>query len=141
MQFLWALFIPPPEADGFGGWLSFWMALAAIAMVSYPLTDLSNMWGCVVGLTDYMTGSTIVALGAALPNLVASWIAARDAPTADASVGNIMASTAGNVFLGIGIPWSIAAIYCQARAKAHGLGGRLARSFCGKDTEPGACPL
>ena len=38
-------------------------------------------------------------------------MAAVQDETADASVGNVTGSNAVNVFLGIGIAWSIAAIY------------------------------
>ena len=34
---------------------------------------------------------------------------------ADASIGNVTGSNAVNVFLGIGVAWSIAAVYHQAR--------------------------
>lgn len=38
-------------------------------------------------------------------------MAAQQEDTADAALGNITGSNAVNVFLGIGLPWSIAAIY------------------------------
>ena len=41
----------------------------------------------------------------------ASKVAAVQDKYADASVGNVTGSNAVNVFLGIGIAWSIAAIY------------------------------
>lgn len=37
--------------------------------------------------------------------------------TADNSVGNVTGSNAVNVFLGIGIAWSVAAIYWWAHGK------------------------
>ena len=44
----------------------------------------------------------------------ASKVAAINDETADASVGNVAGSNAVNVFLGIGVAWSIAAIYHSA---------------------------
>lgn len=44
----------------------------------------------------------------------ASKVAAIQDSTADNSVGNVTGSNAVNVFLGIGITWSIAAIYHAA---------------------------
>ena len=41
----------------------------------------------------------------------ASKLAAINDDTADASIGNVTGSNAVNVFLGIGLPWSFAAIY------------------------------
>ena len=45
----------------------------------------------------------------------ASRIAARVEKNADASIGNSMAPSILNVFLGIGMPWLISAIYHNAR--------------------------
>jgi len=44
-------------------------------------------------------------------------VAAIQDETADASVGNVTGSNAVNVFLGIGIAWSMAAIYWAAMGK------------------------
>lgn len=43
--------------------------------------------------------------------MFASKVAAAQDQYADASVGNVTGSNAVNVFLGIGIAWSMAAIY------------------------------
>ena len=45
----------------------------------------------------------------------ASKTAAIQDETADASVGNVTGSNAVNVFLGVGIAWSMAAIYHEAQ--------------------------
>lgn len=46
-----------------------------------------------------------------VPDTFASKLAACQDKYADASVGNVTGSNAVNVFLGIGIAWSIAAMY------------------------------
>ena len=46
-----------------------------------------------------------------LPDTFASRHAALHEVTADASIGHITGSNAVNVFFGIGLAWSIAAIY------------------------------
>ena len=56
-----------------------------------------------------ITGITIVALGTSLPDTFASVAAARMGPYADSAVGNITGSNCVNVFLGLGLPWIIAA--------------------------------
>ena len=53
----------------------------------------------------------------------ASKVAAIQDETADASVGNVTGSNAVNVFLGIGIAWSIAAIYHASIGGAFNVGG------------------
>merc|ERR1711978_289212 len=45
----------------------------------------------------------------------ASKVAAIEDETADASVGNVTGSNAVNVFLGIGIAWTMAAIYHESQ--------------------------
>ena len=54
---------------------------------------------------------TFVALGTSLPDTFASMSAAQSEPYADASIGNITGSNSVNVFLGLGLPWMIAAMY------------------------------
>ena len=48
----------------------------------------------------------------------ASKTAAIEDDTADNSVGNVTGSNAVNVFLGIGIAWTMAAIYWEAQGEA-----------------------
>ncbi|KAG1949830.1 sodium/calcium exchanger [Pimephales promelas] len=47
----------------------------------------------------------------------ASKVAATQDQYADASIGNVTGSNAVNVFLGIGVAWSIAAVYHQAKGE------------------------
>lgn len=56
-----------------------------------------------------------MALGTSLPDLFASKQAATKEKTADNSIGNVTGSNSVNVFLGLGLPWTIAAIYWTAK--------------------------
>jgi solute carrier family 8 (sodium/calcium exchanger) len=49
------------------------------------------------------------------PDTFASKVAAIQDQYADASIGNVTGSNAVNVFLGIGVAWSIAAIYHNSK--------------------------
>merc|ERR1712151_697825 len=62
-----------------------------------------------------ITAITFVALGTSLPDTFASKTAAQMDPYADASIGNITGSNSVNVFLGLGLPWLIGAIYWRAK--------------------------
>ena len=62
-------------------------------------------------MADSTTAITIVALGTSLPDTFASVAAARMMPYADSAVGNVTGSNCVNVFLGLGLPWIIAAHY------------------------------
>ena len=57
----------------------------------------------------------------------ASKTAAIQDETADASVGNVTGSNAVNVFLGVGIAWSMAAIYHEAAGTKGGFSVEPAR--------------
>lgn len=51
------------------------------------------------------------------PDTFASKAAATQDQYADASVGNVTGSNAVNVFLGIGVAWSVAAIHWEVKGK------------------------
>merc|ERR1711970_720975 len=46
-----------------------------------------------------------------MPDLFASQSAATQDPTADASIVNVTGSNSVNVFLGLGMPWTLGALY------------------------------
>merc|ERR1711881_84459 len=64
-----------------------------------------------MGVPDAITAITFVALGTSLPDTFASKAAAVMDEYADASIGNVTGSNSVNVFLGLGLPWAIGAIY------------------------------
>jgi solute carrier family 8 (sodium/calcium exchanger) len=107
-KLLFAL-VPPP--DFCGGWLCFFCSLMMIALVTAVIGDMAAMLGCVLTIPDEITAITFVALGTSLPDTFASRTAAVEDKTADASVGNVTGSNSVNVFLGLGLPWSIGSIY------------------------------
>ena len=121
---LWFATTPPTEYGG--GWACFLVALLYIGIVTSMIADLANLFGCTVGLENEITAITLVALGTSLPDTFASKTAAVNDDNADASIGNVTGSNSVNVFLGLGLPWSMAAIYWQARdrdAWTHAKGG------------------
>merc|ERR1719174_1529106 len=69
------------------------------------------MVGCLLDVPDVVTAITFVALGTSMPDLFASLVAAKEDPTADASIVNVTGSNSVNVFLGLGVPWTVAAVY------------------------------
>ncbi|CAK0893280.1 unnamed protein product [Prorocentrum cordatum] len=102
-------FVPPTEYCG--GWLCFVCSLGMIALITALIGDLAALFGCVLGVPDEVTAITFVALGTSLPDLFASRTAAVQDPTADASVGNVTGSNSVNVFLGLGLPWTMGSLY------------------------------
>jgi len=82
-----------------------------IGGVTILVGDLASLLGCVLDMPDEITAITLVALGTSLPDTFASKVAAQQDPYADASVGNVTGSNSVNVFLGLGLPWTIGAFY------------------------------
>merc|ERR1712072_1613825 len=91
------------------------MSLAFIAVVTALIGDLASHAGCSITLKDSVTAITFVALGTSLPDTFASKAAAQADPTADAAIGNVTGSNSVNVFLGLGMPWFIAAVYWESQ--------------------------
>merc|ERR1712193_62249 len=107
------LFACCPPAEWGAGYPCFFASLGMIGFVTAFVGDLAALFGCAVGISDSMTAITVVALGTSLPDTFASRSAAIEDPYADASVGNVTGSNSVNVFLGLGLPWTIGAIYWE----------------------------
>ncbi len=102
-------FIPPPHyADG---WACFVISLAFIGVITAVVGEFANLFGCVLGIKPSVTAITFVALGTSLPDTFASMAAAQQEKYADSAIGNVTGSNSVNVFLGLGLPWLIAAYY------------------------------
>lgn len=108
-------FVPPTEY--WNGWACFVVSICMIGLLTAIIGDLASHFGCTVGLKDSVTAVVFVALGTSVPDTFASKVAAIQDQYADASIGNVTGSNAVNVFLGIGVAWSIAAIYHQSKGQ------------------------
>ncbi|XP_076456318.1 sodium/calcium exchanger Calx-like [Babylonia areolata] len=120
VTFFWKVlfaFIPPTSI--MGGWATFFVSLVLIGVLTAIISDLASIFGCLVGLSDTITAITFVALGTSMPDTFASRTAALHERHADVAIGNINGSNAVNVFLGLGLPWFLAAIYWKIK------GGKL----------------
>lgn len=120
-----------------GGYLSFVVSIACIGAVTAIIGDVASHFGCTLGIKDSVTAIVFVALGTSIPgeamndctqmggisqlliflDTFASKVAAIQDKYADASVGNVTGSNAVNVFLGIGLAWTMAAIYHAANGE------------------------
>ncbi|XP_011189119.2 sodium/calcium exchanger 3 isoform X1 [Zeugodacus cucurbitae] len=109
-------FIPPTDIAN--GYLCFVVSICGIGMVTALIGDVASHFGCTLGVKDAVTAICFVALGTSLPDTFASKVAAIQDKTADASIGNVTGSNAVNVFLGIGVAWTMAAIYHESHGRA-----------------------
>ncbi|XP_065661167.1 sodium/calcium exchanger 1 isoform X2 [Hydra vulgaris] len=112
LSFFWkVLFACVPPTDICGGWACFTASIIMIGILTAITGDIASHFGCTVGLADSVVAISFVALGTSLPDTFASKVATINDEHADGSIGNITGSNSVNVFLGIGLAWSIAAIY------------------------------
>ncbi len=112
LMLFWKLlfaFVPPPTI--WNGWACFIVSIIVIGILTSFINDLASHFGSTVHLKDSVTAISLVALGTSVPDTFASKIAAENEERADASIGNVTGSNAVNVFLGIGLAWTVAAIY------------------------------
>lgn len=104
----------PPTAI-YDGYPTFVISIFFIGACTAIIGDVAGHLGCFIYLKDSVNAIAFVALGTSVPDTFASKTAAIEDETADASVGNVTGSNAVNVFLGIGIAWSMAAIYWESQ--------------------------
>lgn len=109
------LFAIVPPTDIWGGWACFVASIVMIGVLTMVIGDVASHFGCTIGLADSVVAITFVALGTSLPDTFASKVAAVGDEYADSSIGNVTGSNSVNVFLGLGVAWSIAAIAKAAR--------------------------
>jgi len=116
LSFYWKVIhaLVPPTSYG-GGWWTFGVSLFMIGAITCGIGDVAKMFGCILGLKDSVTAITFVALGTSLPDTFASKEATIGDDTADAAITNVTGSNSVNVFLGLGIPWTMATCYHSNR--------------------------
>uniref|UniRef100_H3CI94 Solute carrier family 8 member 3 n=1 Tax=Tetraodon nigroviridis TaxID=99883 RepID=H3CI94_TETNG len=111
------LFACVPPTDYLNGWACFIVSIIIIGLLTAVIGDLASHFGCTIGLKDSVTAVVFVALGTSVPDMFASKVSAVQDAYADASIGNVTGSNAVNVFLGIGMAWSVAAIYWNMKGE------------------------
>lgn len=115
-----------------GGYLTFGISIFIIGVITALIGDAATYFGCALNIKDSVTAICFVALGTSIPgnhqleqynniklelhfallaDTFASIIASKQDETADNCIGNVTGSNAVNVFLGIGLAWTLASIY------------------------------
>ena len=110
---LFAAVMPPPKFAG--GYPTLVIAVLILTGMMFIVSEVAAMLGCAMGLSELMTGLSIVALGTSLPDTFGSMYAAILSESADEAVGNIMGSNSANVLLGLGIPWVFCSLYYNSK--------------------------
>lgn len=109
------LFAIVPPTSVMGGYPAFVISLTLIGVVTAVVGAVATVLGCALGIEESTTAITLVALGTSLPDTFASMTAARNSEFADSAIGNVTGSNSVNVFLGLGLPWALAATYWAAK--------------------------
>merc|ERR1719357_2162820 len=118
LTLIWkVMFAVIPPAGIANGYPCFVISIAMIGLCTAVIGDVAGHLGCFIFLKDSVNAIAFVALGTSVPDTFASKVAAIQDEYADNSVGNVTGSNAVNVFLGIGIAWSMAAIYWAAKGE------------------------
>lgn len=112
------IFVPP--AHIWNGWACFLVSITMIGLLTALINDLASHFGSTVHMKDSVTAISLVALGTSVPDTFASKIAAQNEKNADSSIGNVTGSNAVNVFLGIGLAWTVAAVYHAVKGTTGG---------------------
>merc|ERR1719187_2366639 len=107
-----------PPTGIYDGYPTFVISILMIGICTAVIGDVASHLGCFINLKDSVNAIAFVALGTSVPDTFASKTAAIEDETADASVGNVTGSNAVNVFLGIGIAWTMAAIYWESQGES-----------------------
>ena len=71
---------------------------------------MAGTLGCILGLSDSFISLTLISAGCSLPDCLISYHHAHKR-SADAALTSIYATNSAALFLGLGLPWLIAACY------------------------------
>ncbi|KAK2108002.1 Sodium/calcium exchanger 2 [Saguinus oedipus] len=91
--------------------------ILVIGLLTALIGDLASHFGCTVGLKDSVNPVVFVALDTSIPDTFASKVAALQDQCADASIGNVTGSNTVNMFLGLGVARSVAAVYWAVQGR------------------------
>ncbi|XP_070574775.1 sodium/calcium exchanger 2-like [Ptychodera flava] len=118
VSFFWKVVtacVPPPNFLNSRGVITLIIGLCLEGFVVAVMVDMANTFGCLVGLQQSVIAviftSTFVSLGTSLPDLIATRMSASSDKYADTSVGVAIGNSAVMVYLGLGLPWVLAASY------------------------------
>lgn len=114
MQMPWKLlFAIVPPTTYLGGWATFISSFILTGLLSFAVFDTVTSMGCIMDIPIGLQALVLIAIGTNLPDCVANYLSASDknGVNADAALQMISATNAINIFVGLGLPWTIATIY------------------------------
>ena len=122
-----------------GGFATFVICVFFIALNAALLGDLAYALGCTVGLKLRVTSLILVSIGTSVPgkiydlfihrlqsilytvyastDMFASKVFAKRSPTADACITNVFGSNIIQIYLGLGITWTMGSVHHYLEGK------------------------
>jgi magnesium/proton exchanger len=107
------LFATIPPTKYLGGWATFLTSFILTGLLSFAVFDTVTSLGCLLDLHISLQALVLIAIGTNFPDCVANYLSSSDKNqmNADAALQMISATNAVNIFVGLGLPWTIATIY------------------------------
>jgi K+-dependent Na+/Ca+ exchanger-like protein len=87
-------------------YFSFFGSIIAVAILSFFMVELAEIFGATLGIPDVIIGLTILAAGTAVPDLLSSLIVARQGE-GDMAVSSSIGSNIFDVTVGLPLPWTL----------------------------------
>jgi len=100
------LTVPDVQRPGLGKWcyLSFFLSIAWIGGFAYLMVTWAELIGNTIGIPSVIMGSTVLAAGTSVPDLLSSVIVARRG-NGDMAVSSSIGSNIFDILVGLPVPW------------------------------------
>mgnify|MGYP001243538114 CR=1 FL=1 len=86
--------------------LTFLMSLAWITGITYFMVEWSARLGCILEIPHVVMGQVVLAAGSSVPDALSSVAVAKQG-MGDMAIANAIGSNIFDIWLGLGVPWSI----------------------------------
>jgi Ca2+/Na+ antiporter len=108
------LTVPDCRRPTFEKWYfaTFSMSILWIALLSFVMVWMAELFGMIVGIPPPVMGLTILAAGTSIPDTIASVNVAK-AGKGDMAVSNSIGSNIFDILIGLGVPWFIKTIFMK----------------------------
>jgi Ca2+/Na+ antiporter len=108
------LFAAIPTRSFLNGWATLVCTAVAICALTYVMTEVMMFMGYLLDFRGCILALIMVSVGTSMNNLKSSMKSAASNKSADDVFLPTVASNAANIFVGLGLPWTIATIYRYA---------------------------
>lgn len=108
------LFAAIPPRSFMNGWATLAACAVSICALTYVMTEVMMFMGFLLDFRGCILALIMVSLGTSINNLKSSMQSAAANKTADDVFLPTIAASAANIFVGLGLPWTIATIYRYA---------------------------